>query len=169
MVFEVKNSIHLRKLWYLIGSLILVVFLWSTLDFRLSYDVFIIVTPFILLNIPNVYMHVNHYLFCKHKKIIFEDDYLLFEDINQGIEKIALVDMKRALCVMSPNKKVGIVSKFPFDQYFYIRLERLDGTLFYLSSLYTDQLNEVFERFYPDLNLQYKSTFYPNINPFIIE
>lgn len=162
MVLKITFWNHFQRLWVLLiyCSLIFLLF-WG-----IGFDTVILsigILMFGALIAPTLIIHLNHYKYCEKRKVILLDNIIKIESADQT----TVVDVSDITCItiyMSGTRysNQGIQS-FPFENYFYCKIDRSSGCPIFLSSLFSNNLDKLLEEKYKVPFLKQKQ-YYPFIN-----
>lgn len=144
MILKLYFWSHFQKLWILLIYCSIIIFLLWAFDFGLAMMFLGIIIAGVLI-IPTMIIHLNHYKYCEEKTVVLLDDMIRIE----GTDPIYVVEAKDIACVtvyMSGARYSNLsIQSFPFENYFYCRIDTKSKSSIYLSSLFSDELDKLLE------------------------
>ena len=123
------------------------VFLLWAFDFQQGMFLFILVMAGVLI-VPTLIVHLDHYKYCEERNIILLDDAIKIE----GKDTVVTISVSDITCItvyMSGARSSNLaIQSFPFENYYYCKVDTKSiGTVF-LSSLFSDKLDKLLEERY---------------------
>ncbi len=153
---------HFRNLWILLFYFILMYFvLWAS-DFEQGVFLLAIFGAMALI-IPTLIIHLNHNQYCKNRTVVLLQDMIKIESKHEVIT-IPINDIVEVKIFMSSTRYSSLsIQSFPFENYFYCKIETNSNTTYYLPSLFSDKLDKLLQEKY-NVDTKYNRIYYPYIN-----
>lgn len=120
--------------------------------------------PFILIFVvPVLIIHLNYYLITTHIGYeINEEGLIVFE--NNKIIKYNIKDINRVIIFMTPNKlKYSAVRSLPFENYYYIKLQLINGKDLIITCLHSRKIDKIVEDHFKEIEIVKIKRFFPSI------
>lgn len=162
MVLKLSLWSHFQRLWILLIYFSMIYFLMWAVDFDegiLYFGVFM----FGVLIVPSLLVHLNHYKYCRSRTVTLLGDMIKVE----AVDTVLSVDANDITCItvyMSGARSSNLaIQSFPFENYFYCKVDTTSQGSFFLSSLFSDKLVKLLEERY-DVTFVRESKYYPIIN-----
>lgn len=116
-----------------------------------------------VLIVPTLLVHLNHYKYCKSRTVILLDDMIKVD----GVDPLMSVNVGDITCItvyMSGARYSNLaLQSFPFENYFYCKVDTTSQDSFFLSSLFSDKLDKLLEERYNVAFIRERK-YYPIIN-----
>ncbi|MDQ1151206.1 hypothetical protein QE382_003190 [Sphingobacterium zeae] len=144
MVLKISLWSHFQRLWVLLIYCFLIFLLfWSV-----GFDMVILLLGFLMVGtliVPTVIVHLNHYKYCAGRRVILLDDMIEIK----GIDNVLAVSVKDITCItvyMSGARYSNLaIQSFPFENYFYCKIDTLTSGPLFLPSLFSANLDKLLE------------------------
>lgn len=116
---------------------------------------------FIIFVIPVIIIHLNYYFVSAKTVYDINDQYFLVTHKNKSI-KFSINDVNKATIVMTPNKlNDSAVRSFPFENYFYIELQLVNGKVLVLTSLHSRKIDKIVKDYFKEIEILKTKNIFP--------
>jgi len=155
---------HLKMLLRLFAvTIIWLFFLLLLFDSINRVVIFIIALYLLIYALPVIIIHLNYY---KHSQgNIFEiSKSIIIKKTNDEILRIDASDINKISLYMTANQiKNSGLRHFPFESYYYARIELLNGKEEFITCLFSANLENILKVNFKDLQIEKIKKFYPLI------
>ena len=162
MILTLSFWSHFQKLWILLIYGIITVFLLWAFDFQQDMSLFVVITAGVLI-VPTLIVHLDHYKYCEKKTVVLLDDMIKVE----GKDPVCTICVHDITCItvyMSGTKASNLaLQSFPFENYFYCKIDTESNGSVFLSSLFSDKIDKLLEERYK-VRFVRKIRYYPIIS-----
>lgn len=147
MILKLSFWSHFQKLWMLLIYCIIMVFLLWAFDFQQGMFLFVLVMGGVLV-VPTLMVHLDHYKYCEKKTVVLLDDMIKVE----GKDPVCTICVRDITCItvyMSGTRALNLgTQSFPFENYFYCKIDTESNGSVFLSCLFSDKLDKLLEERY---------------------
>lgn len=120
--------------------------------------------PFIIIfALPVIIIHLNYYLVSA--RVIYEIKEESFEVNQNNINReYSITDVNKIFIFMTPNRlKDSAVRSFPFENYYYIELQMIDGGKLLMTCLHSRKIDKIIEDNFRDIEIIKVKSIFPLI------
>ena len=135
--------------------------LWAG-DFQQGIFLFVIFATIILI-VPTLLIHLNHNKYCENRTIVLLQSMIKIEGKHQ-ITTIPINEIITITIYMSGARYSNLgTQSFPFESYFFCRIDTKLGDSYFLPSLFSDKIDKLLQERY-NLDFIRERKYYPFIN-----
>lgn len=162
VVLKLSFWSHFRKLWMLLLYCFGILFILWALSFENAGFLFAAIM-IVTLIVPTIVIHLNHYKYSKNRTVTLLGGMIKAEGVAPVLT-VDVNDITRITVYMSGTRysNRGLQS-FPFENYFYCKVDTTSQGSFFLSSLFSDKLDKLLEERY-NVTFIRERKYYPIIN-----
>ena len=110
--------------------------------------------PFLVIfAVPVIIIHLNYYFVSAKTVYDINDQYFVVIYKNKSV-KYNIADIEKATIVMTPNKlSDSAVRSFPFENYYYIKLQLIDGKVLIMTSLQSRKIDKIVKDHFKEIEI----------------
>jgi hypothetical protein len=158
---------HIRMIGF---TLLLFAFFVFVITYSYKPDrpglLFIMAMPFVFLILPVFYLHYQYSKCSDEISYKLNKNISIIQTTSSG-EKIYKVDeFEQFKLIATKSKLAGIISKMPFNDYHYVKLQFKSGEELTFTCLYSSDIYTLLKSYFPGIPFTAQGVFYPNIDGF---
>lgn len=162
MILKLSFWSHFQRLWILIIYCIVTLFCLWIFEFKQGMTIVSLLIAGALI-VPTLIIHLNHYRFSKNRTVILLDNMIKIDGNNINCI-YNLSDISSITIYMSGARYSNLsIQSFPFENYFYCKIDSISNEPLILSSIFSDKLEELLKEKYK-VSFVRERTYYPYIN-----
>ncbi len=130
---------------------------------NLKFVIYIALPFIVIFVVPVLFIHLNYYLLSAHRIYEINQEDLIIIKKNKNI-KYNIKDVIRVNIYMTPNKlKDSAVRSFPFENYYYIKLQLVNGKTFIMTCLHSNKIDKIIEDRFKEIEIKKFKSIFPLI------